>query len=50
VRSDIQVWISGVLTSTYDAATRNGRAGYTPGIAKTYTAQTTATIVSTTNP
>jgi M6 family metalloprotease-like protein len=28
VRSHIQVWINGVLTSTYDAATRNGRAGY----------------------
>ena len=28
VRSHIQVWINGVLTSTYDAATRNGRVGY----------------------
>ncbi|WP_053225640.1 family 16 glycoside hydrolase [Solirubrobacter soli] len=27
VRSHIQVWINGVLTSTYDAATRNGRVG-----------------------
>ena len=28
VRSHIQVWINGVLTSTYDTATRNGRTGY----------------------
>ena len=28
VRSHIQVWINGVLTSTYDQATRNGRTGY----------------------
>ena len=28
VRSHIQVWINGVLTATYDQATRNGRAGY----------------------